>query len=195
MKNSPMETIEYRGFKIEVYYDWDPMNPITDWDMLGKFVCFHKKYDLSNDQRFKSPDELMEYVKENKCRLYPLYLYDHSGITISLSPFSCRWDSGQVGWVMLEPDDLRKKYKAKRLSKNHWKKAEKVIENEVKVFDDYLTGSVYGFKAFDSDGEEFDSCWGYYGDTEEMIAEVKANIDKEVDSFELQPFEREGAFV
>jgi hypothetical protein len=195
MKENLIETIEYRGHKIEVYADPDPQNPITDWDMLGKFICFHKRYDLSNDKRFKDPDEVREYAKENKCRLYPLYLYDHSGITIRLHPFSCPWDSGQVGWVMLEPEDLRKEYSVKRLTKKHWEKAEKVIECEVKTFDDYLVGRVYGFKAYDLDGDDFDSCWGYFGDTDEMIAEVKLAIDKEVDSFEFQPSEQEGAYV
>ncbi len=34
--------------------------------------------------------------------ILPLYLYDHGGITMSTGPFSCRWDSGQVGWIYAE---------------------------------------------------------------------------------------------
>jgi hypothetical protein len=38
---------------------------------------------------------------EDKVCIKDLYLYDHSGITISTSPFSCGWDSGQVGFIYL----------------------------------------------------------------------------------------------
>ena len=160
---TPCEIVIYKNHKIEIYPDDYPMNPITDFDTLGKFICFHRRYDLSNDKRFSCPDDVREYAKENKCRLYPLYLYDHSGITIRLSPFSCPWDSGQVGWVMLEPEDLKKEYSVKRLSKKHWEDAERIIRHEVETFDDYLTRNVYGYKMFDPEGEECDSCWGFFG--------------------------------
>ncbi len=38
-------------------------------------------------------DSLDKYI------ILPLFLYDHSGITMSTGPFSCPWDSGQVGWI------------------------------------------------------------------------------------------------
>ena len=45
-------------------------------------------------------DNLDKYV------ILPLYLYDHSGITMSTSVFSCPWDSGQVGWIYAEKKKL-----------------------------------------------------------------------------------------
>ena len=36
---------------------------------------------------------------EDEVVALPLYLYDHSGITMNTSGFSCPWDSGQVGWI------------------------------------------------------------------------------------------------
>ena len=41
---------------------------------------------------------------------------------------------------------------------------EKVLRGEVKVYDQYLQGDVYGYVIEDADGEEIDSSWGYYGD-------------------------------
>ncbi|HOO12216.1 MAG TPA: hypothetical protein PK684_04600 [Bacillota bacterium] len=38
-------------------------------------------------------DSLDKYI------ILPLYLYDHGGITMRTNPFSCPWDSGQVGWI------------------------------------------------------------------------------------------------
>ena len=34
---------------------------------------------------------------------------------------------------------------------------------QVEEYDHYLTGEVYGFTLYEN-GEETDSCWGYYGD-------------------------------
>lgn len=39
--------------------------------------------------------------------LMPLYLYDHSGITISTSEFCDPWDSGQIGFIYTNPRPLR----------------------------------------------------------------------------------------
>ena len=33
------ETIEYKGYNINVDYDQDPMNPRTEWDNAAVMVC------------------------------------------------------------------------------------------------------------------------------------------------------------
>jgi hypothetical protein len=92
--------------------------------------------------------------------ILPLYLYDHSGLTMSTSAFSCPWDSGQVGVIYM---DLAKIVE-------HWGEVEDPIKtatdclvSEVKEYDQYLTGDVYGYIIEDEDGEDLDSCWGFYG--------------------------------
>jgi hypothetical protein len=49
----------------------------------------------------------------------------------------------------------------------------------VKTLDDYYTGSVYGFTIEDENGNETDSCWGYYGDDsiEEIEKECRSTVD------------------
>jgi len=111
--------------------------------------------------------------------ILPLYLYDHSGITISTGPFSCPWDSGQVGWVYVSHKKIREEYSVKSVrhcvldeNKKRIKAidmAEKLIRSEVEVYDAYLTGSVYGY-VVEKDGEDIDSCWGYI--------ETEHNIEK-----------------
>ena len=44
------------------------------------------------------------------CVLLPLYLYDHSGITMNTGGFSCPWDSGQVGWIFADGNAIRREY-------------------------------------------------------------------------------------
>lgn len=96
--------------------------------------------------------------------LLSLYFYDHSGITISTSPFSCSWDSGQVGWIYVTKDQIRKEYSVKRISKKLLKRVAELLAAETEEYDKYLTGQVFGFVLEDTSGAHLDSCWGFLGD-------------------------------
>lgn len=179
MENNNYSMEMYKGYTIKIEFDTDPENPIKEWDMLGTFACFHSRYDLSNTKQFSDSDDLQDFLKENENISLPLYLYDHSGITISTGPFSCQWDSGQVGIIFVTLEKIREKYKCKRITKKIREQVLKTLEAEVKTFDDYLTGSVYGFDIEDQEGNSIESCWGYYGDSEidYIISEGKKTID------------------
>ena len=94
--------------------------------------------------------------------MLPLYLYDHSGITMNTGGFSCPWDSGQVGYIYVTMEDARKEWSG--TDEEIRAKALTCLEAEVKVYDQYLTGDVYGYIIEDDDGEIVDSCWGFYED-------------------------------
>lgn len=119
--------------------------------------------------------------------LLPLYLYDHSGITMSSSPFSCPWDSGQVGWIYADRQMIEKEYSA--LTPETFAQAEKLLLSEVECYDYYLTGQCYGFQLYEGDVET-DSCWGFLGDIRDMKDDVKAHLPDEckglVDTLEHQ---------
>lgn len=90
----------------KVVHDEDAPNPRKEFDCFGKMVCFHRRYDLGDKHDLKAEDfngwdELEAYLKEDlkAAVVLPLYLYDHSGITINTTGFSCPWDSGQVGFT------------------------------------------------------------------------------------------------
>ncbi len=218
-----IETVEHKGFKIEVHSDFDPSNPRKEWDEASHMVCWHRRYDLGDEMPKDSPDEWMrsfldgikagyregERKRHNKPCLddldrtqllllflghgiiMPLFLYDHSGITISTRSFNGRaqhagWDSGQVGWVYMTNEEIIKEWGGYRTDRGHHlptpeaiEKAEACIKAEVQVYDDYLTGSVYGYIIVDPDGEHGDSCWGFYGTSgkNEMIDECKSIVD------------------
>jgi hypothetical protein len=103
----------------------------------------------------------MECLEENGLLILPLYLYDHSGITMSTSGFSCPWDSGQVGYIYATPETIRKEYGD--LSKESVDKARQRLQSEVEVYDQFIRGDVYGYRVLDSEGEEIDSLWSIYG--------------------------------
>jgi hypothetical protein len=171
-----MESIDEKvigKFKIEILIDEDPLDPRKDFDPLGSMVCFHRRYNLGDKHNFDSPAEAQKFLK-NKRRIaivLPLYLYDHSGITMSTNAFSCPWDSGQVGWIYITREKIRKEYSYKRISSKLLERVKGYLIDEVKTYDQYLTGDVYGYRITeinpndpDEEGEELDSSWGYYGD-------------------------------
>ena len=166
-----METYKLtNGKTLQVIQDNNPDSP-REWDNIGTMICFHGRYNLGDKHNYKHQDysgwaEMEKAITKNESPaiILPLYLYDHGGITISTSPFGCQWDSGQIGFIFVSKEKLRKEYGVKRVTKKEIEKAEKCLIGEVKTYDDYLTGNVYGYKVIDSEGNEEDSCWGYYGE-------------------------------
>lgn len=109
----------------------------------------------------KEQREWTEYVKaaiekrfDEKFYSLPLYLYDHGGITMSTSSFSCQWDSGQVGFIYIAKDGN---------AVEDWEQAKRTMQSEVETYDQYLRGEVHGFVLLDEEGNELDACWGFYG--------------------------------
>lgn len=122
-------------------------------------------YSAETEREFESRKE--KRISQGLDKYYillPLYLYEHSGITMSTGPFSCPWDSGQVGWIYVSKECVRKEYGWKKITKSREKQICRYLEGEVETYDQYLTGEVYGYIIEDEYGEELDSCWGYYGD-------------------------------
>ena len=113
---------------------------------------------------FEDPINYPEWIQEalsDKAVTLPLYLYDHSGLSMSAGSFGCPWDSGQVGVIWVSHERIREEYGD--LTSETIEKARKVLQGEVEVYDLYLRGNVFGFFAEYDDGEE-DSCWGFYVD-------------------------------
>ncbi len=165
-----METIRKGNYELEILQDESPESP-RDWDNLGTMVCFHRRYNLGDKHNF-SVEEAEEMMKgKDICVSLPLYLYDHSGITMSTGSFSCKWDSGQIGWIFVTKEQVRKEYNVKKISKDLIEKVTRVLEGEVETYDQYLTGDVYGYRISKVEvcdkgcehKDEIDSCWGYYG--------------------------------
>ena len=191
-----IETIEYKGYNINIYPDDNPDNP-RNWDTLGIMVCFHSRYDLGDkanltSDMFNGWEELEAYlIKEKQAVVIaPLYLYDHSGISIRIGSFyACglpqghaRFDSGQIGFIYVDKETLKKEYSVKRITKKTKDKAREVLENEVKTYNDYVSGNVYGYQVEDKEENDIDSCWGFIGDTDDMIKEAKGNIDFDIET-------------
>lgn len=107
-------------------------------------------------------DKLLDIIKQ-KFIILPLYLYDHSGITMNTSGFNCPWDSGQVGWIYISKEKVRQEYGVKRITKKIRDRVIAALKAEVETYSQWLEGNVFGFVLKNAEGNEVDSCWGFYG--------------------------------
>lgn len=153
---------------ISVERDEDPLNPRDDGN-IAHMICFHRRYNLGDKHDFEDLNSLVEQLERDKINgddyvSSPLFLMDHSGLSISIHDFHDCWDSGLVGIVYVKKSEL--------ISngidiKDDWEaEARKIISAEVSLYDQYLSGDVYGFRLFklcNNEWEEVDSCWGFYG--------------------------------
>ncbi len=160
--------IDHNGYKIEIHHDQHGGESPRDWDNAGTMAIYHRRYAFGDKLEFSNTDDLDEYLASGDCYVLPIYMYDHGGVTISTSPFSCGWDSGQVGYIYI----TKEKAKAEGLSDPL-----ATLENEVKNMDSYIRGEVYGYIVYDADGNELDSCWGYLGEMDWCIEEAKSVAD------------------
>lgn len=147
------ETFKVNDLIVKIIND-DNFESPRDWDNVGTIVCWHSRYNLGDEQPRETPEEYRdEYVPDTALTL-PLYLYDHSGITMRTSPFSCPWDSGQVGFI----------YAPKGFEGMTDEMILKCLETEVKTYDQYLTGDVWGYQIDAPEEDCIESCWGFYGE-------------------------------
>ena len=180
-------------FRIKVSYDDGDFNDPREWEEFGKMICFHNRYNLGDKHSLNKDDfsrwsELEDFLRKERNAeiILPLYLYDHSGITMNTTGFSCGWDSGQVGFIYVSRQGILDEYGVKRITKDLREKVTQRLVDDVKLYDQYLTGDVYYFtiekcipmiriskEDFDAgvmdnaeeecEWEFHDSCHGFYG--------------------------------
>jgi hypothetical protein len=163
------------GRIVKIVHDDNAESP-RDWDNIGKMVCFHRRYNLGDEHNLKSSDfngwdEIEKYLREEEQAtiILPLYLFDHSGITMSTHSAHFRacdsagWDWGQVGFIYATDKDCTDE-------KMTPEQVEKYLCGEVETYAKYLEGDIWGFEIWSTCcecGEEKDvedSCYGFYGD-------------------------------
>jgi hypothetical protein len=146
------QTIKVDNISVEICYDQHAESPRT-WDNVTKFVMFHKRYNFPNEigirnEDYGSWDEMQEALDNQYKWVYPVFMYDHSGLAFSINSFDCKWDSGQVGFIVLESGTPEQAYK--------W------ATSELQTFSHYMNGEMFGVSVFE-DTELLDTNSGYYG--------------------------------
>lgn len=184
-----LETKEYKGLTITTSIDEYPENP-RNYDNLGTMVCFHNRYNLGDNthnykkEDYTSWDELEKDIlkQEGACVIYPVYMYDHSGLAFSFSSFynaplpqfHAQFDSGQIGFMFVSKKKIRKEYG--KAGKVEIEKAQDVLLAELEAFQRYVSGDVYYFTIEDENDDIVDSCGGFNSE-EDALEEAKLSVD------------------
>lgn len=168
-----------------------------DADNVGQFWAdgMHRRYNFHEEgaddvlarikdaERYRMDDDIdpddwdnyewINYLREiedkrkDEWAIVPVYMYEHGGISLSCSPFSCGWDSGMIGFMICD-----RKQAEMILGEWDYDKVVQAIVAEVKCLDEYY---VYGgymyevieYKKCDCCGHEkeveADACCGFVG--------------------------------
>jgi hypothetical protein len=124
---------------------------------LGFMACFHRRYALGDEvthpfagtvtveeaQQIENTETCPAAIFDGKwepCIVLPLYLYDHSGITMNTTGYSCPWDSGRIGIIYASYSGIRKFFGCKRITAKTIARAKTRLLSEVEEYDRYIRG-------------------------------------------------------
>jgi len=176
-----VETFEHAGCTVYVGLDEDPgfANP-REMENATLLFCWHPDYVLGDEQftstdrarsglpQFEAMEDVPDYLRDERGAvgpILPLYLYDHSGVTISVgrNPMTfdaAGWDTTMVGFACCPEERIDAccgdgaEYRT-----DEW--IEGAIREEVRIYDAYLRGQVYWYRVENAEGEVVDSCGGF----------------------------------
>jgi hypothetical protein len=162
-------------FTIEQCDELSSTNP-REFEVTSTFLANHGRYSLG-DQENEEAGKHGSYIDDFKAHLKnkdltlddiiyePVFMYEHSNIALSINPFGCSWDSGQLGYIYEEKENIRSEFNKKRISTNLNRLIEVRLEKEIEEYDNYINGEVYSIKVTEEDsGEQIDEVNPIYGD-------------------------------
>lgn len=159
------------GKTLVLEQDQDAQSPRHD-GCLATMVFFHKRYNFGDEHDFShddynSWDDFREHAFDDSDVVLPVFMMDHSGFTFRTHDFSDmglygHFDSGQLGFMYCTKGEVSGEFGA--YDDETIEKAKKAMKGELEAYGQYVNGEIYGFILKNEDGDEADSCWGFYGD-------------------------------
>lgn len=157
----------------EVKYDHDR---VSNWNERLAYYIYENYLHCAIPQKYNRMDwgldcdslneEGILFVRnwaDKHMVILPVYLLDHSGLSVRTTQFTCRWDSGLVGYIIADRKAMQKEFSCKKLTETVKRKTKEILQAEIEVFDQYLSGDVYGYTITDSEGNDVNSCTGLFG--------------------------------
>lgn len=165
----------YRGHVIEVFPDECVEQP-NEWDDTVFLVGFHRSFWVKregyDEETVRDALRTQKHPLRKVYHIFPLAAYIHSGVSLSLDrdsyPFNDQWDTCWVGAVFIAKEEAKRK------------EAERIAEDTIQTWNEYLSGEVYGYQT-DTD----DSCWGFYGDIHQaggLLNHAREAIDAHIET-------------
>lgn len=184
--DKPINTYSNNDGEILAIYPDEDYEFFRDLDVLGHMYCWHKRYDLGMPHDFEQPYDLFasfgcDGVHDAIAKghvVVPIYLYDHSGLALSSSPFSCPWDSGQIGYYVITKEQMIKEYGDDPEAED---RAFKYALGMIEGYGHAVAGEVYSACIYNNEEDYHDdivadSCCGYLGSDSLSMLEI---VDQE----------------
>lgn len=136
-------------------YVWafDQFNELTNSITLTNYTSYDQTIYFNNEEpNQEQMDFFLNFVQEwlvANVAILPIYMYDHSGITISTEPFSCPLDSGQIGVIYIEKSTCEK-------AGINFDNAKEYLKEDIEELNNYLTGNVFVISIHQTEEEGFD---------------------------------------
>jgi hypothetical protein len=141
--------------------DWES----GDYPEHDDLVERYDNDEISEKEYRAEGQELINKYKKEPLVWLPIYALVHSGIwlstTKSFNGYTCQWDTSFAGIIYAENEKIIEEYGD--LSAESRAKAIACFEAEIKTYEQYLQGDIYGFSTLDAEGEQIDSCGGFFG--------------------------------
>lgn len=179
-----MESFSIANLVVKIGPDNDAPHPREDWDTVGTMVTSHRRYKLGDIQVSDLDVHLFDLMQEREWRenqkdipedvdqrhveryinkhwwILPVYMYDHSGLSLSTDVFNCPWDSGKIGYIYVEKDapNLVSYFN----DQEHHEAVKRILTHEIEVYSTFLEGGFYIYDVLDQNGNVLDSCGCFY---------------------------------
>jgi len=124
---------------LSIHYDLDSPSPRDEryQDNLGAIVGKRGNPHGVGEIEADTIEEAYDIAREDGASvILPVYIYDHSGVVLRTTPFSCPWDSGQIGIIYTTPERIKK-------MGTPAERVEKVLAAEVDELASYMAGERY----------------------------------------------------
>lgn len=112
-------------------------------------------------------DHILEELGKDHVIL-PVYMYRHSGDTVSTEPFSNPWDSGQIGWIYAEYAKVDLFFGD--VNEFTLSQARQQLDNEVSTWNDYIMDENYAYDLVNEQTGEIIDGGFWTGDVESLKA-------------------------
>ena len=180
--------------RLEISYCEDIDSP-REWSNLGYFITIDLNYQSPDDNKIirkivadcgnvaDSQADHMDKIKkainnetdEKVLAIYPIVKYEHSGVSYSLGT-AHGFDYSNNGFYIITDKSQKETGTAK-------KDFEKVIKQELEVYNSWANGEAYQFILYDKNGEVEDSCGGFYS-----IEDIREYLPKEWKNEDLDEY-------
>lgn len=182
------------GIDLSLHRDYKPdtFTAAAPIDLSEFMYWYNDTYRRSEPEHEWDETENEEYEQFMKDYHWTfVYMYDHSGRTISTSPFGCRWDSGTAGIAFFKKSQFREWFsESKNWSEEQQEeKATEWLNSFVEELDDLFVGRVYCWTVY-KNGEFFDSCNVYVGKNGEVEAKndaknvIESSIKRDMQNYQ-----------